>query len=265
MKFFIAALLVSLSWPLAAQPEALLLYNRTTNRMIIQDNTNAIRSIASITKIMTAMVAIDTDPNLDRKILLDTTVGAYIPRQYYSRRDLLNAMLVKSDNAAAETLARDHPGGRSGFIAAMNEKARDTGMRDTFFDDPSGLSRNNISTARDIQRMVLRALRYEFITQASAQKQILLDTHYGSQIRTIELWNTNRPLLFEFDNVLISKTGFTRAAGWCVAMIVDSGADTFVVVVLGSRDKHHRAETVRRAIYNHVRDEVIANDPNWSP
>lgn len=265
MRYFLFTLLLSISSVAWAQPEALLLYNRTLDRMIIRDNIDAVRPMASITKIMTAMVSLDTDPDLDRKIRLDTRVGSYIPRQYYTRRDLLNALLVKSDNAAAETLALDHPEGREGFMRAMNVKARAIGMHSTFFDDPSGLSRNNVSTARDIQRMVLRALRYEFITKTSSQKQVALDTYYKSRIRTIELWNTNRPLLFEFDNVLISKTGFTRPAGWCVAMIVDSGADTFVVVVLGSRDKQHRAEVVKRAIYNHVRDDVLAEDPTWSP
>lgn len=265
LRYFFAAFFLTLSLPVWAQPEALLLYNRTTDRMLIADNVDAVRPMASITKIMTAMVALDTDPDLSRKIRLDNRVGSYIPRQYYSRRDLLNALLVKSDNAAAETLALDHPGGRAGFMAAMNANAEKLGMKNTHFDDPSGLSRKNVSTARDIQRMVLAALRYEFITKSSSQKQVMLDTYYKTRVRTIELWNTNRPLLFEFDNVLISKTGFTRPAGWCVAMIVDSGADTFVVVVLGSRDKHHRAETVKKVIYNHVRDEVIANDPAWSP
>jgi D-alanyl-D-alanine carboxypeptidase len=113
--------------------------------------------------------------------------------------------------------------------------------------------------------MVLAALRYEVVTRSSSQKQFLLDTHYKTKIRTIELWNTNRPLLFEFDNVLISKTGFTRPAGWCVAMVVDSGADTFVVVVLGSRDPKQRAEVVKRVLYNHIRDEDVRNDVSgWS-
>ena len=265
LRYFVLAFLLVLSLPAWAQPEALLLYNRTADRMIIADNIDAVRPMASITKIMTAMVALDTDPDLDRKIRLDTRVGSYIPRQYYSRRDLLNALLVKSDNAAAETLARDHPEGREGFMRAMNTKARDIGMRHTHFDDPSGLSKNNVGTARDIQRMVLRSLRYDFISQASSRKQVLLDTYYKTRVRTIELWNTNTPLLFEFDNVLISKTGFTRPAGWCVAMIVDSGADTFVVVVLGSKDKHQRAATVKRVLYNHIRDEAIAQDTSgWS-
>jgi D-alanyl-D-alanine carboxypeptidase len=260
LRYFFAAFFLVLSLPAWAQPEALLLYNRTTDRMLIADNADTVRPMASITKIMTAMVALDTDPDLDRKIRLDNRVGSYIPRQYYTRRDLLNALLVKSDNAAAETLAVDHPQGRAGFMAAMNAKAQKLGMRHTRFDDPSGLSRKNISTARDIQRMVLAALKYEFITQSSSQKQVMLETHHKAKIRTIELWNTNRPLLFEFDNVLISKTGFTRPAGWCVAMVVDAGADTFVVVVLGSRDPRHRAEVVKRVLYNHIRDEDIRND-----
>lgn len=265
LRYFVLAFLLVLAMPVGAQPAALLLYNRTTDQMLISDNIDAVRPMASITKIMTAMVALDTDPDLDRKIRLDTRVGSYIPRQYYSRRDLLNALLVKSDNAAAETLALDHPGGRPGFMAAMNAKAQAIGMRHTHFDDPSGLSRKNVSTARDIQRMVLRSLRYDFISQASSQKQVALDTYYKAKVRTIELWNTNRPLLFEFDNVLISKTGFTRPAGWCVAMVVDAGADTFVVVVLGSPTPKHRADVVKRVLYNHIRDEAIAQDTSgWS-
>lgn len=265
LRYFFAAFFLALAMPAWAQPEALLLYNRTTDRMLIADNVDAVRPLASITKIMTAMVALDTDPDLDRKIRLDNKVGSYIPRQYYSRRDLLKALLVKSDNAAAETLALDHPGGRAAFMAAMNAKARSIGMRHTHFDDPSGLSKLNVSTARDIQRMVLTSLRYEFITQASSQKQVAVETYHKARVRTIELWNTNSRLLFEFDNVLVSKTGFTRPAGWCVAMVVDSGAETFVVVVLGSRDKYQRADVVKRVLYNHIRDEDIRTDiSGWS-
>lgn len=252
---------ISVTW--ASPPGAIWLFNAQRDEVLIGYNANARHSIASITKIMTAMVYLDHQKYLNTKIRLGNINRSNLPRQEWSRRDLLAAMLVRSDNNAAETLAADYPGGREAFIRAMNAKARSLRMVSTHFEDASGLSSKNISTAGEVSMMILAASKYEFIRQASVKKQLLLDTQYGQKVRTIELQNTNRPLLFEFDNIVVSKTGFTRAAGWCVAMVVENGPDRYVVVVLGSKDKHVRAETVKLMLYNHLKDSDVAESTDW--
>ena len=264
--WILAALLAILLIPTmvwAAPPAAMSLYNDARDQYVIEDASTVPRSIASITKVMTAMVILDARQDMDENLRLSRAVASSLPRQYFTRRDLMRAMLIKSDNAAAETLAENYPGGRHEFLVAMHEKARRLKMRNTAFVDASGLGRGNISTARDLTRMMLAAKDYEFIREASTRKQMLLDTYHKSRVRTIELWNTNRPLLFEFDNVIASKTGFTSAAGWCIAMAVENGPDVYVIVVLGSRDKISRAKTVKTVLYNHIQDRDIQDDPGW--
>ena len=100
----------------APNTDSVLLLNTTTNRVEMSRNADRVRAIASITKIMTAMVALDYDKDLSRRLTLTKRVGSYLPRQQYTREQLLEAMLVKSDNAAAETLAEDYQGGIPAFI-----------------------------------------------------------------------------------------------------------------------------------------------------
>lgn len=217
-------------------------------------NADQIRSIASITKLMTAMVALDYDKDLSRRLMLSRSVHSHLPRQEYTREQLLNAMLIKSDNAAAETLAEDYPGGRPAFIATMNRYAFMWGMKRTQFVDPSGLGVFNVSTARDVAELVHTASGYWFIGEASGKKQIAFETKYKKKIRTIKLDHTSGPLLFTFDNVVISKTGLTSSAGWCVGLLAEQNKQSYIVVVLGSRNKHERLATVKDIRYNHIVD-----------
>ena len=132
-------LLIGSAWAKPA-PDSVLLLNTSTNHIELSRNADRVRSIASLTKIMTAMVALDYDKDLSRRLTLTQRVGSFLPRQQYTREQLLEAMLVKSDNAAAETLAEDYPGGRTAFIAEMNRQAQAWQLYNTTFDDASGLS-----------------------------------------------------------------------------------------------------------------------------
>lgn len=239
--------------------DSVLLYNMTQHRIEMSRNADQVRSIASITKLMTAMVALDYDKDLSRKLMLSKTVHGYLPRQLYTREQLLNAMLVKSDNAAAETLAEDYPGGRTAFVAAMNRYAFVWGMKNTQFADPSGLSVFNVSTAVEVADLVQTASGYWFIRDASGKKQVAFETKYKKKIRTIRLDHTSGPLLFAFDNVLISKTGLTSAAGWCVGLVAEHNKQEYAVVVLGSRNKNERLATVKDIRYNHMVDVNLRN------
>jgi D-alanyl-D-alanine endopeptidase (penicillin-binding protein 7) len=222
MKIILAtifALLSTLAY--AAKDDSVLLYNVKQHRVEMSRNADQIRSIASITKLMTAMVTLDYDKDLSRRLPLSRSVHSHLPRQSYTREQLLNAMLVKSDNAAAETLAEDYPGGRTSFIAAMNRYAFVWNMKRTQFVDPSGLGVFNVSTAREVADLVHTASGYWFIRDASSKKHVALETKYRKKITTIRLDHTSGPLLFTFDNVVISKTGLTNSAGWCVGLMAE--------------------------------------------
>lgn len=247
-----------------ANPGAVIVYNKSSDEVVMGNNITQQRSVASITKIMTAMVYLDHHKQLDSKIRLITPVRSNLPRQMYSRRDLIAAMLVRSDNAAAETLAADYPGGRAAFIRAMNSRARALKMSGTKFVDPSGLSSANVSTAGDVVTMMLSSAKYPVIREASTARQATFETHHGQKIRTIELPNTNRNLLVEFDSIVVSKTGYTTSAGWCVGMVVERDHQIFVIVVLGSRTKQARWEEARSLMINHIPDgEIAALDLDW--
>jgi D-alanyl-D-alanine endopeptidase (penicillin-binding protein 7) len=253
------------------------------NKIVYNHKISDVRPLASITKLMTAMVSLDYDSDLNRMVELKPLASTSLPKRKYSRNDLFHAMLIRSDNGAAETIASDYPGGRKSFIEAMNRKALQIGMLSTYFKDPTGLSVQNTSTATDITNMVIASSYYSVIRETSIKKQALFETMYKKRIRTIALKNTNQPLLFEFDQIIISKTGFTNPAGWCVALMVEKKEkvereegmvdkvsrwikqtpkeDDFeihrhVIVVLGAKNKQDRIDKVKRIMYN----EILDND-----
>lgn len=237
--------------------ESVLVLNTANQQVELQRNQDRVRSIASLTKIMTAMVALDYDKDLSRRLPLSRRVGSHLPKQEYTREQLLEAMLVKSDNAAAETLAEDYPGGRQAFISQMNQQARAWNLVHTKFDDASGLSSLNVSTVAEVAQMMDRASNYWFIRDTSTKKQVAFETRYRKQIRTIKLHHTSESILFSFDNIVVSKTGLTSAAGWCVGLVVRQGTQNYVIVVLGSANKTQRLNTVKDLMYNHVLDRNL--------
>jgi len=254
LKIIIVSVLVASGWANAAT--SVWVYNQTQDTIVLNQQANTVRPIASITKLMTAIVALDHDAGLARKIKLSNRAGSYLPTGQYTRRQLFDAMLVRSDNAAAETLAEDYPGGRVAFLRAMNRRAAGLGMSSTRFQDPSGLSRNNTGTAGDVGTLVTTAGAYPLIREISVQRQIQIESHFKKRIRVISLPNTNQPLLFDFDNIQVSKTGFTNPAGWCIALLVEKNKQTFAVVVLGAENKSKRLSTVQDLMYNHVSDTI---------
>ena len=230
--------------------DSVLLLNTTTNRVEMSRNADRVRAIASITKIMTAMVALDYDKDLSRRLTLTKRVGSYLPRQQYTREQLLEAMLVKSDNAAAETLAEDYPGGRPAFIKEMNRHAENWDLKHTRFEDASGLGAGNTSTVHDVAAMMTVAANYWFIRETSVKKQVAFETRYKKKIRTIRLDHTSGNILFTFDNIVVSKTGFTNPAGFCMGLILNRQGHEFIVIVLGEKNKNQRTATVARIMRN---------------
>ena len=255
MRYLLLTLMFVLGIVHAREP-SVYVYNETTDRVEYQRNSTEYRSIASITKLMTAMVALDHSKDLFRQLPLNTTVKSNLPRGRYTRQDLFNAMLVRSDNAAAETLAADYPGGRKEFIWRMNQQAKEWGINATFR-DPTGLHPGNMATAGDIGTLAVYAAGYWVIRDASVKKTVAFERKFKKRLRKIQLNNTNRPLLMEFDEIIASKTGFTGPAGYCVALVVEHQKQRRVIVVLGERNKSRRIDTVQDIMYNHVLDQNL--------
>jgi serine-type D-Ala-D-Ala endopeptidase (penicillin-binding protein 7) len=221
MKFLVAILmLVSVN----AFSRSHILYDAEEHVVVTGYNYHEISSVASLTKLMTAMVYIDT--------------GNY-------KQELLEKLLIRSDNLAAETIAKEYNGGKYLFVKAMNRKADNIGLVETFFHDPSGLSVFNRSTAREYVDIVLEAEKYPLIRQISSTAE---KTVYKNRKSHYTLHNTNIRLLKEYDNIALSKTGFTSRAGRCLALFVEQGQGKYVIIILGERTPENRQQTAKELI-----------------
>lgn len=258
MRILILVFSLAVGWA-QARDASVYVYNITQDRVEYQHNSTEYRPIASITKLMTAMVALDYNKDLSRVLEHHPPVKSNLPPGRYTRQELLNAMLVRSDNGAAETLAADYPGGRKEFVWRMNQQARTWGIN-AVFRDPTGLDSHNMATAGDIGTLLTYAQAYWVIRETSVQKTVLFERRFKKRLRTIQLNNTNRPLLIEFDDIVVSKTGFTNPARYCVALVVETNRQQRAIVVLGAANKSRRIDTVEDIMYNHVLDENLQNN-----
>ena len=243
---------------LAREP-SVYVYNITKNRVEYQSRSTEFRSIASITKLMTAMVALDYSDDMFRRLPLIKKIKTSLPRNRdYTRQELFDAMLVKSDNAAAETLAADYPGGRKEFIWKMNQYAKEANIN-AVFRDPTGLHPGNMATAGDVANLTILAIDYTVIREASIKKAIAFEHRYKKKLNKIQLNNTNKPLLLKFNSIVISKTGFTNSAKFCVTLIVEQ-PQRMAIVILGEKNPSRRTEKVKEIMYNHVVDASLQSD-----
>jgi len=217
-------------------------------------NIEQVRALASITKLMTAVVALDHSTNMDKMLTLSKLTHSKLPRREYTRGELFHAMLIRSDNGAAETIAADYPGGREKFITDMNIRAMMMGLRNTHFNDPTGLNTGNVSTAEDVSHLVVGAAFYPMIRDISTKKESTILIQVKRKDRSVVLSNTNRVLLREFDSILLSKTGFTNPAGFCVAILIEHPVKNEmhrqVIVVMGAKNTAQRVDTVKRMMYH---------------
>ena len=186
--------------------------------LIEGSNITEVRSIASITKLMTVMAVLDLKQDLQEKI------------GKFTRGQLVQLALVKSDNDAAKALCDNFPGGRFECIRFMNEKANYLGMYRTKFVEPTGLSPMNISTALDLLKLVFEARHYPEIVKASQTP--VLNIQIGNKILSFR--NTN-PVIGKRYNFIVSKTGSTNAAGSCIVVMVDTDVGRRIVILLGAK------------------------------
>lgn len=223
---------------------SLLVLEEPRAKVLVAREPEKVMPIASITKLMTAMVVLDAkldmretlsiaNEDVDRVKMSGSRlqVGTRL-----SRREMLHLALMSSENRAASALARHYPGGKSAFIRAMNSKARALGMRKTHFVDSTGLSQKNVSTAMDLANMVSAAHQYASIRQFTTADRHVIKVNRGGSLTYL---NSNRLLQTRSRdwNIGVSKTGYTSEAGRCLVMHARIGAKPVIVVLLNSWGK----------------------------
>lgn len=229
-------------------PISILAYDIQSHAAVHGYGTGIVRPMASLTKLMTAMVSLDANHDLQQSVRYQG--------QWVTREHLFQRLLIRSDNSVAEFLSQDYPGGRDAFLAAMNRKAARLGMFDTHFDDPSGRIVTNVSTAEDVGRMLEAAHGYQPIRRISTYQDLATTAVVKKKHRTIvtvnHAPNTNTMVLTAFPDVVVSKTGFTNPAGYCVGVVVEQNGRTYVVVVMGAHNRYERFDKVKDVMYNHI-------------
>jgi len=254
----------------ASMPElnaqSVLVYDQASGRPLLEKNATMQTPIASITKLMTAMLVINAGQPLDERITItsddrDTIKGTgsrLAIGAHYTREQLLHLALIASDNRAAHALARSYPGGLDRFIATMNRTARVLGMRDTVYVEPTGLSSSNRSTALDLAKLADYAYQnYPEIRQITATGQYTLGTqrvvlkkkhHRQAKVyyRTVAFNNTNRLTRMDDWHIGLSKTGFINEAGHCLVMQAEVADRDVIIVLLDSSGNNSRARDAAR-------------------
>ncbi|CAB3713341.1 hypothetical protein LMG22037_04201 [Paraburkholderia phenoliruptrix] len=232
-------------------PDALMLrssvayvVDQNTGEPLFDKNSRAVVPIASITKLMTAMVVLDSkEPMSDQLEVTDedrdyekNTGSRLSVGSVLSREDMLHIALMASENRAAAALSRYYPGGRPAFLAAMNAKARQLGMTDTHFENPTGLTSQNVSSARDLVKMVNAAYQYPLIRKFSTDHSY--EVYTGK--RTLAYNSTNALVRNPTWDIGLQKTGFINEAGECLVMQANIHGRPMVMVLLDSSGKYSR-------------------------
>ncbi|ELY2493447.1 D-alanyl-D-alanine endopeptidase [Cronobacter sakazakii] len=212
----------------AAEPQiasgSAMIVDLRTNEVLFSSHPDLVRPIASITKVMTAMVVLDASLPLDEMLTVDISHTPEMKGIYsrvrlnsqISRKNMLLLALMSSENRAAASLAHHYPGGYDAFIRAMNAKAKALGMRNTHFVEPTGLSIHNVSTARDLTKLLIATKQYPLIGQLSTTREEMAT--FSNPTYTLPFRNTNHLVYRDNWNIQLTKTGFTKAAGHCLMM-----------------------------------------------
>lgn len=229
-----------------------LVTDQNTGKVLYSRNPDLVVPIASITKLMTAMVVLDSKLPLDevlpiaisetsemRGVFSRVRVGSQI-----SRRDMLLLALMSSENRAAASLAQNYPGGKNAFVKAMNAKAHALGMKNTRYVEPTGLSLHNVSTARDLTRLLVASRQYPLLSQWSTTPEKTVAFRHPNY--TLGFRNTNHLINNKTWNIQLTKTGFTNEAGHCLVMRTTINRNPVNLVVLDAFGKYtHFADATR--------------------
>ncbi len=245
--------------------EAAVIFSPETGRVLWEEHAQDQRSIASITKVMTALVFLEADPDLDEVVTIarQDTRGASTTflrvNEKVSVRNLLHLTLIASDNAAARVLARVAPGGAAAFVQRMNDKAIELGLEQTSFTDPAGLDAGNVSSAYDLSRLIVFAAGDERVAGIMQKAEY----SFRTSRRPITIRNTNK--LVGVLDVVGGKTGFIRATGHCLATLVRlPQGQSVAIVVLGARSNLGRFWETRH-LFNWLSTQarsLLLSDPD---
>jgi D-alanyl-D-alanine endopeptidase (penicillin-binding protein 7) len=252
---------------LKLRSHAAIVFDERDNEVILERNAAEVTQVASLTKLMTAMVILDAELDMEKVI---TITKADKDRIRYSksrlqfgmqftRQDLLMIALAASENRAAMALARTYPGGTEAFVSAMNNKAKELGLKQTRFADSAGLSNDNVSTAQELLQLVKAASDYPLIQEYSTQTRQSI-TDLNSQ-REITYGNTNRLVKKVSWPISLSKTGFTKDAGNCLVMQTRINARPVIIVLLeswGSLSKYGDSNRIKKWLTRIER--LVANE-----
>lgn len=218
------------------------LYDYEQHEYQVLFNTHEVRPIASITKLFTAVTILRSGVELTEKVKIKgKSTGRFPNGMMVTRHDLMKAMMISSDNRAAETLANTYPGGFDTFIQDTNAYIKGRGLVHTSIEEPTGLSKNNVSTANELISFLGAVKDNETLRKYADDKSADILVPKGKKYIHIKLHNTN-PSIFKFDNILISKTGYTNPAGRCVVMLVEKDKKHYGIVVLGQKNVKERSE-----------------------
>ncbi len=262
---------------------SVMVYDQYSGETLYAKNPHLQTPIASITKLMTAMVTLDTQMPLDENIEITRDdidhlkgTGSRLPiGAVYTREQLLNLALIASENRAAHALGRTYPGGLDAFVAAMNRKAQALGMKKTLFVDPTGLSSYNQSTAEDLVKLVNHAYsHYPDIRDISTSTDYSLGKHkvvVRKKKKTRVYWrdlayvNTNRLTRNDQWQIGLSKTGFINEAGHCLVMQADIAGRQVIIVLLDAVGNYSRlgdANRIKQWLEGHgIGRQTMASPP----
>jgi D-alanyl-D-alanine endopeptidase (penicillin-binding protein 7) len=239
---------------IALRSSSALVQDAATGEVVFGKNPEAVVPIASITKLMTAMVILDAGLDLDERIRLsrEDAVAMKGSRSRLrtgleiARGDLLLLALMASENRAAAALGTSYPGGLEAFVDAMNLKAAAIDMHDSRFVEPTGLSPANVSTASDLAKLVRTAHEYPLIREFSTKDRASIRASAGRKMRALAYGNTNGLVRSRYWDIELSKTGYISEAGRCLVMQVRLADKDLIVVLLDSWGKHSRIGDANR-------------------
>jgi D-alanyl-D-alanine endopeptidase (penicillin-binding protein 7) len=236
--------------PLALHSSVALVVDAQSGEVLVGKNTGAVLPIASITKVITAMVVLDAGLPLGERLQISRddidqlrhTGSRLHPGARLTRGEMLQLALMASENRAANALGRHYPGGMPAFVAAMNSKARSLGMHDSRFVEPTGLSSANVASGRDLARLVRAASAYPLIRQYSTARSLTVQPAK----EPLGFYNTNRLVSTAGWSIGLQKTGFISEAGNCMVMLAQVEGRQTIFVLLDAAGKLARFGDAQR-------------------
>ncbi len=247
--------------PLELRSGVALLIDRDSNEVLLSKNPGAVLPIASITKLMTALVVIESGLSLDEGLSIDqadvdetgNSRSRLSPGTGLSRGEMLRLALMSSENRAAHALSRHYPGGSGAFVTAMNRKAQALGMHDTRFVEATGLSADNRSSAMDLAHLLTAASAHDVIREFSTSKESVVTV--GMTDKATQFRSTNGLIGNPDWDISLQKTGYIAAAGRCLVMQASLAGRRLTMVLLDSAGKYSRfgdAERIRKWLLAHA-------------